>query len=108
MTRPMLDIISQLTSFKSQRASCLRQVKTMKDEKQELLRVIEELRAENGNLQVTADCKFSMTSFPSRCSCYSFPADACVPAQELVGFLTESAEMAEDPDDFQVKASACP
>jgi hypothetical protein len=28
------------------------QVKTMKDEKQELLRVVEELRAENGNLQV--------------------------------------------------------
>jgi len=27
----------------------------MKDEKQELLRVIEELRAENGNLQVRAD-----------------------------------------------------
>ena len=39
--------------------SCLRQVKTMKDEKQELLRVIEELRAENGNLQV---CVFDNTS----------------------------------------------
>ena len=39
-------------AYFSRCASCLRQVKTMKDEKQELLRVIEELRAENGNLQV--------------------------------------------------------
>ena len=44
----------------------LRQVKGMKEEKQDLLRQLEELRAENGNLQ------------------------------ELVGFLTESADLAAD------------
>ena len=42
------------------------QVKTMKDEKQELLRIIEELRAENGNLQVRtvwkSACQRNVTS----------------------------------------------
>ena len=42
---------------------------------------------------------------PSLVVVYCFRAHAYAPAQELVGFLTESAEMAEDPDDFQVKLS---
>ena len=47
-------------------------------------------------------CMSSVTIATVMSASYHPKADACVHPQELVGFLTESAEHAEDPDDFQV------